>query len=126
MARPKTPKTTQPNTNYGSDSKFSSLNLTSNDKESFDTWLVEKAPSLEDGLAIVLDESYRVSLKFDYNNNAHQCSITQQDNKHKNSGIILVSRAGSAEEAFFICLYKIYVLCPDDALPTQDEQNNWG
>lgn len=107
-------------------SNFAQVTLSETDKDAFMLWAKERAPEFGELLEVVLGDSYRVSFKVDYHNSCTQCAFTQQDNKHNNSGVILISRADNPEEAFLLCCYKIFVMYPDSRLPTQGESNNWG
>jgi hypothetical protein len=80
----------------------------------------------EDWLSACLDDSFRVTFKVDYNNDAVTCTFTQQDNKHRNSGLIITSRSDNFVEAFWLNCYKVFVLFDGQRLPTRDETQSWG
>jgi len=106
---------------------FADVKLTAADKDAFDQWFSSANADLEVWFQNMIDDSYRVSLKFDYNNSCYQCALTQQDAKHINANLIIISRAGSVEESFLLCCYKVSVLYEGQRLPSQSEGNNsWG
>jgi hypothetical protein len=111
---------------YGDSAVFADVSLTADDKIVFSKWMTDALPDSEVWLSALIDSSYRLSLKFDYNNNCYSASLTQQDNKHHNSGLIIMSRADTAIEALLMSAYKVFVLFDNERLPTRDENNSWG
>lgn len=112
---------------YGQgDIEYCSLRLSAKDAEEFRQWMGHGAPEFETALDNVMAELYRVTFKADVNSTALMCTFTQQDNKHHNSGIALVSRSDDPIEAFYLNCYKVYQLFPKQRLPTERVDNTWG
>ena len=106
--------------------RYAAINLLESDKPAFFDWTDDVSNDFEVYLETAIKDSYRVTLKFDYHNRCFQCTFTQQDEKHKNAGMVLISRAGSSVEAFLLNCYKTYVLFPDQPWPEQREVSDWG
>lgn len=112
---------------WNNDAKFAEVRLNKADSDAFSAWLTNAAPSGIECLGWMCDDSYRVSVKYDYHNNCYVCSLTQQDPKHRNNGLVIVSRADSAETAIQMSLYKIEVMFQGQRLPDSSENgNSWG
>jgi hypothetical protein len=111
---------------YGDNATFADVSLSQSDKDAFSKWMSDALPDIEIWLAALTDDSYRLSLKFDYHNNCYSAALTQQDNKHHNSGLVIMSRASTAVEAVLMSAYKVFVLFDGEALPTRNADNNWG
>lgn len=122
----KADKKTWQKAEYNNDAKYAQCDLTEADKPAFTSWLKGVTQDFSTLLTVVMDDGYRVGLKTDFNNSCYMATFTQQDPKHRNSGIILTSRSNDIEEAFFLCMYKCYVLYEDQRLPTQSERPFWG
>lgn len=111
---------------WNQDAKFAQCDLTEADKPAFMNWLKGVGQDFTTLLGVVCNDGYRVGVKTDFNNSCYMVTFTQQDQKHRNSGIILTSRSNDIEEAFFLCMYKCYVMYEDQRLPTQSERPFWG
>jgi hypothetical protein len=105
---------------------YANVTLSEADKEAFDLWLGEVSADFEAWFEALVDQSYRVSVKFDYNNNCYQATLTQQDAKHANSGLTIISRGSSSIEAILMSAYKVNILFADTRLPVQDRNSTWG
>lgn len=115
------------NNNWNSAAEFADVRIYGETKDAFLTWLTKGAPDTAEALTFLADDSYRVSLKWDYNNNCYAVSLTQQDSKHHNNGLVIISRAGTADEAIAMSLYKVAEMYPGERLPTQGENDlSWG
>jgi hypothetical protein len=112
--------------NFGGDATYADVSLSASDRDAFLNWMGGVLDDLEVWLTNIIADSYRVSLKIDYNNSCAMCTLTQQDSKHINHGLIISSRADDWVEAFWLCAYKIAVLFEGQRLPTRDENNRWG
>jgi hypothetical protein len=112
--------------NFSGDATFADVSLTQADKDAFSSWMDDASKDFELWLNQLIDDSYRITVKFDYNNNCYTSSATQQDQKHVNAGLIIMSRAGSPLEALLMAIYKIFVLFPGERLPTREETAGWG
>jgi hypothetical protein len=105
---------------------YANVTLSQADKVSFDAWLENAGQDFEQWFLALVDDSYRVSLKFDYGNNCYMATLTQQDAKHVNSGLTIISRGSNAIEAILMSAYKVFVLFEGQRLPVQDRDNTWG
>jgi hypothetical protein len=105
---------------------YADVTLTAADKVAFLSWMSSVSGDFGLGLQSMLDQSYRVTFKTDYHNSCEQVTFTQQDEKHHNQGLIIISRSDSAEEAFWITVYKTEVLFEGQRLPTREDQAGWG
>jgi len=112
--------------NFGS-ADFADVTLNESDKVAFSSWMIDAAPDFSEALIMCLQEGYRLSLKFDYDNSCYIASLTQQDRKHHNHDLVITSRSDDPEEAFFLSFYKVAVLYPGERLPTRAEtRRDWG
>jgi hypothetical protein len=106
---------------------FADVTLTQSDKDAFLKWMTGAAADFSEALTMCLQEGYRLSLKFDYDNSCYIASLTQQDRKHHNHNLVITSRSDDAEEAFFLSFYKVAILFPGERLPTRAEtRRDWG
>jgi hypothetical protein len=117
---------TQTGNGFNSDATYAAVTLQEADQDAFSNWMTGVSKDFCEGLREVLEDSYRVTLKVDYTASCHMCTFTQQDAKHHNHNLIIVSRSDDPEEAFWLNVYKIYVLFEGQRLPTQDERKGWG
>jgi len=108
------------------DANYADVTLTDADKDAFSNWMAGVSVEFSEALSLLTDEGYRITLKVDFNNSCAQCTLTQQDNKHHNSGLIVVSRAETVEEAFWLNAYKVMELYEHQRLPTKSERALWG
>jgi hypothetical protein len=121
-----TKRSSKNNGGFSGDASFSDLRITAQIKDDFLAWSEDYPEGLIGLLLSLADDSYRLSVKRDYNGRGFQCSLTQQDDKHRNSGIICVSRSGDIVEAIFMCGYKVFRMYPDDPLPVASQTGDWG
>jgi len=122
-------KTTATSTNQWNDNGFAgfaAISLTEEDKPAFLEWTRDVSNDFQIVLEEAIKDSYRVTLKYDYHSRCFQCTWTQQDEKHKNARMILISRAGDPVEAFLLNAYKTYVLFPNQPWPVQRQVSDWG
>lgn len=114
-------KRSQPNSSRGSNSNaiFADVRYTAEDQATFSTWLEKNGATFEEVLGVLIDDSYRVTLKYDYHNNCPAATITQQEEtKHKNSGIILIVRASTPVNAVMLAAWTIFEMYSNGPLPT--------
>ena len=110
----------------GFTANFADIRLQKNDSLAFFEWMSDVSNGPEELMTKALKESYRITFKYDYHNRCHQNTWTQQDEKHKNAGIVLISRSDDPWEAMALNAYKVFVLFRDEALPLRDDTSNWG
>lgn len=126
MATNKSSNKRQNNSQWGQDASFADVKLNASEKDAFLLWLKNSDVNCIDCLEALIADSYRVSVKVDYNNDCTSVSLSQQDNKHRNSGLIIISRAGNVDEAIILSFYKVFVLFEGQRLPTAGQNENWG
>jgi len=119
-------KSPKKSSNYGTDVSFADVSLNQADKDAFSNWMSGVKEDYEDWLEAAINDSYRISFKFDYNNNCVSCVFTQQDNKHVNSGLVIISRSDNPVEAFWLTVYKVWVLFEGQRLPVREDSASWG
>lgn len=111
---------------WNSDAIYADVQLSEADKDAFSNWMTGVQQDFGIGISMILQELYRVSFKVDVNNDCIQCVFTQQDFKHHNHHLTIISRSDDAEEAFWLNVYKVHVLYENQRLPTQRETRSWG
>jgi hypothetical protein len=114
------------NPQWGSDASFADVKLNASEKDVYLQWVKTTDANCIDTLESLIADSYRVSVKYDYNNNCTVVSLTQQDTKHHNSGLVIMSRGSSVDDALLLSGYKVFVLFEGQRLPTASENDNWG
>jgi hypothetical protein len=126
VANPKRQPTQEKKSWQNQQSVFAKCELTKADSEAFLNWTTGLEKDFATALSDVTQDLWRVSLKVDVNNNCYMASFTQQDFKNVNANVVLTSRSDDLEEAFWMCVYKIYVLWEGQRLPTEAESRSWG
>jgi hypothetical protein len=111
---------------FGKDAVFATVSLRQDQKEEFVTWADAMYPDVHILLADFCRQGYRVTMKFDGNNACYQSSITQQDENHIHSGVIVTSRSDDPMETLMLGLYKCLIMFPDVEMPTKRERDHWG
>jgi hypothetical protein len=114
------------NYGYGSDTEFAFSQLSAEQKSQYIAWVSSGEIALDAQMQSLVDDSYRVTLKYDYNGEAYMCSLTQQDSKHHNSGLVITSRGRGWAEALSLSYFKTFVLFEGKRLPTQEDDKSWG
>lgn len=118
MARNKSNQTSQKQNARGRDVTYADVRYSEADMNAFSNWLLENDLTMEDAIETLTADSYRVTNKFDYNNNCHSVTITQQEEtKHKNSGIILIVRASTASKACILAAWTVFEMYHNEPLP---------
>lgn len=126
MANSRNNKAGNGKSNFGSDVSYADVKLIAGEKEAFLHWAKTGDVNCIDCLEALIADSYRVTVKVDYNNNSTNVSLTQQDNKHRNSGLVIISRSDNVDEALLLSFYKVFVLYEGQRLPTRDDNDTWG
>lgn len=112
--------------NFG-DVKFAVVKLNSEDKDVFLKWLKSNATDFSTGVLRVLQDGWKVSMKEDAPNQCYVVTLTQGNERNINHNVAVSSRSDDMEEAFWISVYKIYVIWQDQPIPTQVNQDqSWG
>lgn len=114
------------NSTWGHDVSFADVKLNVSERDVYLQWLKSSDANCIDSLESLVSDSYRVSLKCDYNNNCYVASLTQQDTKHINFGLVIMSRGDTVDNAILLSAYKVFVLFEGQRLPTASENNDWG
>lgn len=115
-------------TNYGENASglFADVKLNANDRQAFDEWYKHSFPETAEAIGILCGESYRVTFKDDIDRDCVVVTLTQQDSKHHNANLVIMSRSDSYDEALAIALYKVHVLFEGVRLPTSQQADTWG
>ena len=108
------------------DALYAEVNLTEADRSAFENWLAGVSIEPAEALELLADEGYRITFKIDFNNSCAMCTLTQQDNKHHNAGLIITSRSDDLLEAFWLNAYKVLELYQHQRLPTKSDRALWG
>lgn len=104
------------------DANWAQISWTTDMKDEFAAWIEQANPDYVSSLTRLCDDSYRVSVKRDYNQNCHRCTCSQQNTgKHKNAGILLSELASTPEKAIMLCDWLIFEYYRSEPLPTEDE-----
>jgi hypothetical protein len=111
---------------YGQDASFADVKLNASEKDVFLSWVKSTDANCIDSLEALIADSYRVSVKYDYQNSCVTVTLTQQDTKHRNSGLVIMSRSDNVDAAILLSGYKVFVLFEGQRLPTRSEDNSWG
>ena len=111
---------------YSDTVNYAEVRLTQSDRDAFLNWMQGVKEDLSTGLLRILDSSSRVTFKFDYHNACHMCTWSQQDTKDVNAGLTIISRSDDPEEAFWLNVYKVFVMYEGQRLPDQKQSNSWG
>lgn len=106
--------------------QFADVKLNANDRRVFDGWVSEHCPDALEIIAILCGESYRVTFKDDIDKDCVVCTLTQQDGKHHNANLVIMSRSNDYAEALAIAFYKVHVLYEGVRLPTSQQADTWG
>lgn len=118
------PKSAKPRKEY--DIQFVACDMVQADKKDFEVWMADYEAEFSTLIGTLLDEGYRITIKFDFNNSCYTCSMTQQDDKHENSGKLLSARSDDPLECFWMVLYKHVQMLQQGSWPTQTQRSLWG
>lgn len=108
---------------YG-EQRFVRAELSQEEKASLRSWRASGTFDLFDGVQTMLEEGYRLSLKFDAYNECMACFVSHTDPEHENFGLILVGRGKFGESAMVEALYKHLHLC-DTHWPDPDVKSGY-
>lgn len=126
MTKKKSAQASRNQSNFGGNASYADVSLQQADKDAFSNWMAGVQDDFPAVFLSLIDDSYRVTSKFDYNNSCYACTLTQQDDKHVNANLIIISRSDDPIEAFWLNVYKVYVLFDGERLPTRDDNLAWG
>jgi hypothetical protein len=115
-------------TNYGENGtgQFADVKLNANDRQAFDEWYKDHFPDAMEAIGILCRASYRVTFKDDLDKDCVVVTLTQQDAKHHNANLVIMSRSDNEDEALAIAFYKVFVLFDGVRLPTSQQADTWG
>lgn len=88
---------------------FVNLKLTDADKEHIRTAL-EEQNTIEETLSPLIEDGYKISLRYDASNKCYLAAASPTDNEHTNAGYTLSARGPSLEGAVAALYYKINVI----------------
>ena len=99
---------------------FADVRYSTEDQAAFSDWLETNAVTLEDAMEALDRDLYRMTFKSDLQNNCKMVTVTQIDeHKHKNSGIILTTRASTFEKAALLAAWTVFEMYSNGPLPLQ-------
>jgi len=109
-------RTQTPSVNYAD------VRYTQADQDAFLNWLETSGVDFQEALTLLLDDLYRATFKIDVDNDCFSVAVTQQDpTKHKNSGIVFVTRASTADKGLLLAVWTIYEMYNSTPLPTASD-----
>jgi hypothetical protein len=108
------------------DTTFSDTKLTGPDKAEFLRWLQEENPDPHEQLFAMVEHEYKVGLKYDSENDCYTSTIIAQDFNSPHLSVVVMSRAGTMDEALLMGAYKVGILYAGKALPTREDGNQFG
>lgn len=106
---------------------FANVELTGDDYDAFEIWAKEVAPDFHEGLEILTKEGYKVSFRFDQDDEFHSCFFTMSEEvKHHNANLTVGSAGETPEEAFLFNVYKVHILHNGRRLPSSGGKKRRG
>lgn len=106
--------------------EFVNVSLTKKDKETFKTWYDARIAELPDMVAKFISEGYKISFRWDSDNECYICSATCIDESMENHNKCLTSRSDQWLEALALNLFKTDTLCKDGIWESTETGYNWG
>jgi len=105
---------------------FATVRLDVKQKAHFEGWLADNSPAFEELIASLVLTGHKTSFSWDESNDCFIASMTCNDKKSTNFQKVMTSRAQDWFEALMMTVYKIMVVCENEAWPTDRSTNNWG
>lgn len=106
--------------------QFVDVHLTEIHRKEFVKWMEKNINDLDTLLVTALLGGNRLSLSYDLQNSTYIGSTTCRDKGNSNDGCCMTSRHGTPEEALFLSLFKLLVICKDADWQTVGGGANWG
>mgnify|MGYP005619574991 CR=1 FL=1 len=106
--------------------EFIEFRLESSDEKAFTAWYKANSERMDELVADLLADNYKLGLSPDFENQCIIISLTCKAEKHPNSGKCFTSRSDTWEDALWLTLYKHYALSPDGVWPDRKSQRSWG
>jgi len=117
-------------TKNGDFSGFVNHEMTRDEKNQYEQWsMAVDDASLLDYLQELVDNGYKISLKYDGRNKTYQCSLTCSNPNHDDFGLVLTARAPDMFNLLRVAVFKHFVLLRGDWLTFQNtvhEERQWG
>lgn len=105
------------------DAKFINHVFTEDDKVRFRAWAADNVSNTADIIDRLLDDGYRITLKYDTFSDAFSCFLQNSDEKSVNAGYILTGRSRSGSMALLAAVYRHYVIF-EGQWPLRDSTRN--
>lgn len=86
-------------------------------RDEYKVWLKANPVEVDEVLANLLDDAYRVTIKNDYHNRCVMVTLTQQDEKHHNAGLVITTRGDEIHDTVTMAAYKVFVAYSGQRLP---------
>src|SRR5215213_8204671 len=83
---------------------YVNITLTAEDAEDFALWF-EQADIVADAYLDMFDKGYQATIKFDHENEAYSCSISNWSPEAVDSGVIYTARSSTVEGATWKAVY---------------------
>lgn len=114
------------NKGYTSKFTFANQNIPASDKDKVKKWVSDNLPDYLEYFTNLCDSGYRLSVKYDLNNDCFVASATGFDCIKDNQNVILTARASNPVEATMILFYKHFVWFDADVWQVDDVMDTWG
>ena len=105
---------------------FVNVPLGNKDKAQFKSWFSDNERELPNLLATFIASGYKLSVKWDIDNQCYIATFTCDATGLTNHAKALSSRSNDWLEAIALGLWKTDVLCEDGRWPTEKQGFNWG
>lgn len=96
------------------------------EKIAFKKWQSEKDDKFFDVVTDFLASGYKVSVRYDVENDTWITATTCWEDPHVNKGYCMMSRAGDWVTALLLPIFKTQVLCEDGSWSDWEEEEDWG
>ena len=83
---------------------YVNVTLTEEDREDFESWFNQQ-DIVVDAYLDAFDKGYQLTLKFDFENDCYNCSISTWNVEAEDSGVIYTAKSGTVEGATWKAIY---------------------
>lgn len=106
--------------------KFAAVKLSVADRKKFQDWKKDNGADGDVLYTELVRGGWKGSQSYDQENDCFIWSMTQRNERDINYDVCVTSRSDNMYEAMLLGIYKLLVLYPDQALPTESPRDNWG
>lgn len=106
--------------------EFVNINLSAQEKQHFKSWYHEHESEIPSLATAFIAQGYKLSLKYDGENECFIATSTCQDETMPNGGKALSSRSDDWIEALALNIYKTDVVSEDGTWESSGRSNSWG